>query len=361
MTIAHACLARESASLAHVGFQGKRVFEVRKDVPQMSQRNFHLGSQSANNCSGVSVTVNSGHPAGYIPGSAVTVRPVLTQASTATPRQQAIAKVLLKAVNRKKKTAGAKMFTLRNVNTSIINTCSQMKALIRDQLHNDITEGNFDIGYLQSNTVISIRSKEDLAEIWANIKKGINITLWCDGLRVTTVTTSRQKRRYQTNSDSDVDSGDEDNPPSKKKTKEDRVQKIVDDLKKQHGEKYTTMQYRIWAETVNGGMHKSTTEPPSSSMFNRAGGASTSGNKKSNDAVSEAVSQITSALTPRLASLPPSKSNSPAKIIDNRSKCYRQLGELKSLFESGLLSEAEYTAEREAIMSTLQKLSETGK
>lgn len=329
----------------------------------MSQR-FHLGSQSANNCSGVSVTVNSGHPAGYVPGSAVTVRPLLTQASTATPRQQAIAKVLLKAVNRKKKTAGAKTFTLRNVNPSIINTCSQMKALIRDQLQNDITEGNFDIGYMQSNTVISIRSKEDLAEIWANLKKGTNITLWCDGLRVATgAGISRQKRHHQTNSDSDVDSGDEDNPPSKKKSKEDRVQKIVDDLKKQHGEKYTIMQYRIWAETVNGGMHKSTTEPPSSSMFSRAGGVSTSGNKRSasNDAVSEAITQITSALTPRLVSLPPSKSNSPAKTIDNRSKCYRQLGELKSLFESGLLSEAEYAAEREAIMSTLQKLSETGK
>jgi hypothetical protein len=90
---------------------------------------FHLGSQSANNCSGVSVTVNSGHPAGYVPGSAVTVRPLLTQASTVTPRQQTIAKVLLKAVNRKKKTAGAKTFTLRYVNPSIINTCSQMKAL----------------------------------------------------------------------------------------------------------------------------------------------------------------------------------------------------------------------------------------
>ena len=52
-----------------------------------------------------------------------------------------------------------------------------MKALIRDQLRNEITEGNFYIGYLQSNTVISIRSKEDLAEIWATIKRGANVTL----------------------------------------------------------------------------------------------------------------------------------------------------------------------------------------
>ena len=67
-----------------------------------------------------------------------------------------------------------------------------MKALIRDQLRNDITEGNFDIGYLQSNT----RSKEDLAKIWATIKRGANVTMWCDGLKATAgAATSKQKRQ----------------------------------------------------------------------------------------------------------------------------------------------------------------------
>ena len=233
-----------------------------------------------------------------------------------------------------------------------------MKALIRDQLRNDITEGNFDIGYLHSNTVISIRNKDDLAEIWASLKKGTNVTLWCDGLKVTAGASSSKKKRPH--SDSDLDSDDEDRPPSKKKSKEDRVQNIVEELKKQHGDKYTMMQFRIWAETVNGGMHKSLTEPPSSTMFKRAGGTATSSSKKS-DAATEAVNQITALLTPKLSAPPPAKANSPAKIIDNRSKCYRQLGELKNLYESGLLSEAEYTKERGAIMSTLQRLSESVK
>ena len=273
----------------------------------MSQRNFQLGSQLVNSCSGVSVTVNNGHGpfAGYVLGSAVTVRSVLTQQPV--PQQQPITKVLLKAVNKKKKNAGAKTFTLRNANSSLVNTYSQMKALIRDQLRSDITEGNFDIGYLQSNTVISIRSKEDLAEIWSSLRKGISVTLWCDGLKAAAGgTTSRQKRQLQTHSDSDLDSGDEDNPPSKKKAEEDRVQKIVDELKKEHGEKYTMMQFRIWAETVNGGMHKSMTEPPSSTMFNRAGGTATSASKKSGhgDVVTEAVSQLTAALVPKLAAAP---------------------------------------------------------
>ena len=48
--------------------------------------------------------------------------------------------------------------------------------------------------------------------------------------------------------------------------------------------------------------------------------------------------------------------HSPAKVIDSRSKCYRQLSEVKSLFESGLLSDEEYQVEREAIMNTLKKL-----
>ena len=77
---------------------------------------------------------------------------------------------------------------------------------------------------------------------------------------------------------------------------------------------------------MNGGMHKSITEPPSSTMFNRAGGAPTSASKKG-DAVTEAASQMTVALTSKLAAAPPTKTNSPAEIIDNRSKCYHQLGE----------------------------------
>ena len=79
------------------------------------------------------------------------------------------------------------------------------------------------------------------------------------------------------------------------------------------------------------------------------------------DAATEAVSQITAALGPRLAPAHPSKSNSPAKIIDNRCKCYRQLSELNNLFEASLLSEAEYMKECEAIMSTLQRLNESVK
>ena len=49
------------------------------------------------------------------------------------------------------------------------------------------------------------------------------------------------------------------------------------------------------------------------------------------------------------------------KLIDNRSKCYKQLADLSNLKQSGLLSDAEYASEREAIMSMLKKLSKNSK
>ena len=48
------------------------------------------------------------------------------------------------------------------------------------------TESSFDIGYIQGSHLITIKSVEDLLEVWANIKKGTNVILWCDGLKKST-------------------------------------------------------------------------------------------------------------------------------------------------------------------------------
>lgn len=79
----------------------------------------------------------------------------------------------------------------------------------------------------------------------------------------------------------------------------------------------------------------------------------------SNDPMSHAICQLASALTsntPSATTVAGRVGDSPAKVIESRSKCYRQLAELKNLMESGLLSEEEYTSERQAIMDTLHKL-----
>ena len=81
-----------------------------------------------------------------------------------------------------------------------------------------------------------------------------------------------------------------------------------------------------------GGLHDSMTIPPETSMFSRAGGTTPKKPTTVNDTMSQAICQIASALTPK--SIPATVTSrvvdSPAKVIENRSKCYRQLAELKN-------------------------------
>ena len=217
---------------------------------------------------------------------------------------------------------------MRNINVTEVNTCVRLKSLIKAQFHQDIALSDFDVGYVVGANFISIRTEEDLGEILSNLLKGENIVLWCDGLSCG----SSRKRKA-----TDLDT-DESEATKKTNDRDDRVQNILGDLKKEHGEKFTVMQYRIWSEMIAGGMHGSTVEPPATS---RAGSSNT---KKSPP----------TPVTPTSGSK--SSGNSPARVIDNRSKCYNQLSELRNLKETGLLSDGEYAAERAAIMSTLKNL-----
>ena len=113
---------------------------------------------------------------------------------------------------------------------------------------------------------------------------------------------------------------------------------------------------------VAGGMHGSTEKAPETepetSMFLRAGKSTSKKASTANvtESMSKAMTQIASALTPSSTAASRASGGSPAQIIDNRSKCYKQLGELRSLKESSLLSDAEYDTERAAVMTTFKNL-----
>ena len=107
------------------------------------------------------------------------------------------------------------------------------------------------------------------------------------------------------------------------------------------------MQYCIRAEMVAGGLHESLDHPPNTSLFCRAGGNLVV------DKISGALSHA--ARTPTRSAGSSNKS-SPAKLIENRSKCHKQLSELNSLKSSGVLTEEEYIHENDAVMATLKNL-----
>ena len=144
---------------------------------------------------------------------------------------------------------------------------------------------------MQDNAAVSIRSNEDISDVWQQVLSGKNIVLWCDGIATTS---SQGKWKRQADS-----SDDEVGTRKKKKRKSDehreqKVEKLVQNLKAKHGDtKYTPMQFRVWGEVLAGGVHTSDNDPPSTSMFVHCGNVPNK-RKSTSDVVVEAIENIAS-------------------------------------------------------------------
>ncbi|XP_064390049.1 uncharacterized protein LOC135337959 [Halichondria panicea] len=314
--------------------------EKKKDQPAC----FFQPHISVNNSRSFSITPNVGKAAS---SGRVLITPLRAQQPLLPQSNAVIPKVFLKAVSKEKK-SHAKTFTLRNVDMVAITTATCLKEIIRAQLKQEIVPDihDFDVGYVQGTNVISIRSSEDVQEVWSELKTSSKLILWCDGLK-----DKPQKRELNCESD------DELRTTKKRKTKslekEDRVQEIVDNLKENHGSKFTIMQLRIWAEMIVGNMHTSTDDPPSTSMFVRAGGQTKKATGLSSPSITKAITDAACAISNVLSptqNLPAKTHNvsgcSPVRAIENRSKLYKQLNELSNLKSSGVLSDQEYLSEK---------------
>ena len=88
--------------------------------------------------------------------------------SSVTCPPQKIDKVLIKAAC-KRNLKEVKTFVLRNLDLGTIQSVTDLKMLIRSKLNDDLNT-NFDVGYCQGTSVIRVRSKEDLLEMWAEIR-----------------------------------------------------------------------------------------------------------------------------------------------------------------------------------------------
>ena len=186
------------------------------------------------------------------------------------------------------------MFTLRNIDVVKVDTRDKLKEVIKFQLDNDLVE-HFHVGYYQGTTVVSIRSSQDLKEIWQEMRSGTKVVLWCDGLREHE---NFRKRKHNTAFSDDSDSQPR---PARKavrspaiKEREKKIEEIMATLQEKHARKFTQMQYRIWSEMYVGGYFKSLEDHPDTSMFAKAGGTVTQ--KKSAGPAVEASKNLTSAL-----------------------------------------------------------------
>ena len=197
-----------------------------------------------------------------------------------------ISKVLVKVFIKGSK-KDSKIFTLRNINPDKISTIHKLECVIRDQLFDEISRSSFDIGYIQGSHIVTIRSKEDLLEVWSNVKKGSNIILWCDGLKKSTSEskkgaissdgsedeeeipeTVKRKRKRPEKTDEEED-GETRKKRKKDEDKDKKVQTTIDQLTANiaHNKAYAPMQYRVWAEMYLGGVHPSLDSAPTSTTY----------------------------------------------------------------------------------------------
>ena len=79
------------------------------------------------------------------------VRRVVVSSATGpvVPPSDMIDKVLLKCVSKDKKSE-SKIFSLRNINVSLVTTCDRLRGLIKAQLGDELRDV-FDVGYYHNN------------------------------------------------------------------------------------------------------------------------------------------------------------------------------------------------------------------
>ena len=86
-----------------------------------------------------------------------------------------------------------------------MTTCDRLRGLIKAQLGDDLRDV-FDVGYYHNKSVVSIRSADDLREVWAGICKSERLVLWCDGLTMWGTSSKSSKRSKSVEeSDSEVE------------------------------------------------------------------------------------------------------------------------------------------------------------
>lgn len=122
------------------------------------------------------------------------------------------------------------------------------------------------------------------------------------------------------------------------------------ELKKKHAGTYSVFQYKLWAEMYAKQAHTSLDQPPAVAMFNRE---KPKGSHGQNDVMVSVIDKLCTALTPTPDK---GKALSPIKTAELRSTYLRQLSELKTLYDNGILNMEEYEEQRVELVELMRQL-----
>ena len=235
-----------------------------------------------------------------------------------------------------------RLFSLRNVSSELINCPEKLKNEIAQQCELSKVD-NMEVGYFNHAKKRWINNRLDLVDMWKLVAKGDKIVLWC-------VENSDNERAPSKRPSED---GGENEPPSKKRISATQ-QKVLEtevELKRKHGTStYSNFQFKLWAEMYANGNHGSLDEPPAVAMFNRETKRSHAHGQA--DVMVSVIDKLCTALTPETKE----KHSSPMKKAELRSTYIKQLSEFKMLHDNKILTDAEYTEQRDERVELMRQL-----
>ena len=136
-------------------------------------------------------------------------------------------------------------------------------------------------------------------DVWNSIDKGEKLTLWC----LSTIPRETQKSKRDDQASDDVGQATTRHAPQSLDDRKAKAKEYELKLLEQHKDKWTSFQYRLWAEMLACGTHTSISEPPSASMFGRESKCSSNNSTQSgalNDSVMTGVmNTLCQALVPK--------------------------------------------------------------
>ena len=147
------------------------------------------------------------------------------------------------------------IYILRNVTKDKVTSPQLLRKELLHQFSDKIVSPklNFSVGFIKSGAKVTIQSSTDINDVWQCALRGENITLWCVGIRSGT---------HDESSDSVESDSENVEPTSKRKKlsyideKTKHIGNLVTTLKTKHGNQFTTIQYRLWAEMLDVGTYR---------------------------------------------------------------------------------------------------------
>ena len=111
------------------------------------------------------------------------------------------------------------------------------------------------------------------------------------------------------------------------------VDGLIDELREKHGQSFSSLQYRVWAETIAGGNHSSLEKPPKGSYYK----------KKDVSSPVRSVDKPPTVLTP-------------VRAAELRTTYIKQIKDLHSLLDIGAIAESDFQKQKQSLLELMDKL-----